>query len=525
MNDDIDVEIGIQGENRRPLKTKFYKKEHKYWFDRQGIIQIRPRSCYKYDKEIYTCELNDWNIQLDPILYLIKGSILFDSQKEADQSQVFITQTDNEGGNKQSTLELKREYNNIYVFEYYAPANTYLNITPKAEDQSKLLFYPISKQVNVGEKCISDFNDIRFESRKGLTFKGYVEGEIKDVSIVVKSKNTGNIVHEEISPDGKYNIGPLYDTEVYEIIMTKEGYNIFRHSSKKGVFIAEILSYLTIKFIDEDTGKPIPSVLVAVSSGRTYKNSSYSDDNGVVQFYDLYSGKYYLRPLLKEFKFDTLTLDVKEGERTERTIKAKRIAFSVYGSVTLINSDPVSNIVVQAQSTTSQHVEEAITDKSGEYRIRGLHSNSKYEIRIKDSDEISDTHQDIQRSIPRNRFVEIGQTDEKDLNFMVLLPPSKFYISGYINYEDDDKEKDGGKVELFIKGKDDSPATRQKIGLSRLFTLSGIPMKGDYVLKFTPRKEPGKFYQPYEQEISAETLKKSKKDNIYINIDVPRVYI
>ena len=482
---------------------------------------VKPKSCYKYAEESYKCKIGECSINLEPTEYLVKGSILFDSDAEAKKSQVLLTETSESGNSTETKLALKKEYNSIYVFEYYSKGNSVLSITPKAEEKTNLLFYPHSQDIEVGHECMSDFNNIRFESRKGLNLKGHVEGDITDVSIVVKVMDTDKIVHQEVSKDGKYNIGPLYDTERYEVIPSKEGYNIFPHQTEKGVFVAEILSYLTIKLIDQDTQEPISNVLVAVSSGRSYKNNSYSDESGVVQFYDLYSGTYYLRPLLKEFKFDTLSLDVKEGDRLEKIIQAKRVAFSAIGKVTLISGDSVSNVIVEAQSTTTHHSEEATTEADGSFRIKGLHKQTKYEIRIKDSDGKS---QAIQASIPQNKFIEVSESDNIDINFMVLLPPTKFYINGFINFEDDDKSQDGGKVELFVKGKEGSPVSRQKIGMSRLFTFTGLPLDRDYILKVIPRKYEKLMYQPYEQEISVQQVRESKRDHLYVNVDIERVY-
>lgn len=419
-------------------------------------------------------------------------------------------------------MSLKKEHNDIYTFEHFAKAHSRLTVVPKIENDPELLFYPISKEVTIYDKCISDLTEIRFKSRKGLNLIGHVKGDIKDVNIKVKARSSGDIVHEEVSADGKYNIGPLYDNEQYELIVTKEGYNIFPHQTEKGVFVAEILSYITIKFVDEDTNEVIPSVLVAVSSGRTYKNSSYSDENGVAKFIDLYSGTYYLMPLLKEFKFESLSFEVKEGERIDKIVKGKRVAFSVFGKISMISGDSVANVVVQARSTSSNHIEEAVSDKDGTYRIKGLFKDTRYEIRIKDNEDISESHQAIQRSSPQNRVIEVTGGDTKDMNFMVMLPSSKFYISGFVNFQDDDKSIDNGKVELFMKGKEE-PISRQKVGMSRLFTFSGLPVNRDYILKVIPRKEDLKFYNEYETEIKSTDIRKSNKDGIFVNVEIPKV--
>ncbi len=60
---------------------------------------------------------------------------------------------------------------------------------------------------------------------------------------------------------------------------------------------------MSVQIIDDVTKEPVPNVLVSVSSGKSFREVVYSDDEGKVKFVDLYSGKYFLTLLLKEYKF------------------------------------------------------------------------------------------------------------------------------------------------------------------------------------------------------------------------------
>lgn len=534
MNDTIDVEIGLHGENRRPIKTSFRKGSHRYCYERQGKVDIIPKTkLYKFDQEFYTCNLEDCNkvkndcclhqtIKLHPQKYLVVGSVKLGSKEQAKHTLIKLNEILKDEKSQQHEIKLSKEgENHLHSFEFYASPNTVLDITPifHSSNKDKMLFYPMSKTVSVHNRCITDPEKIKFEARQGLMLEGKVEGDVKDVTIIVTVKNSNSVVHKEVNKNGKYNIGPLYDDQEYDIKIEKEGYNIFPHPKKANVFVAEILSYLTLKFTDEATGKPIPSVLVAVSSAKKYRNKSYSDENGVVKFSDLYSGTYNIKPILKEYKFNSPRVEVKEGERAEQVIKGKRVAFSVYGKVSLISGDAVSNVVVQANSLDSSHSEDAFTDSNGDYRLKGLKKDTTYEVSIKQT--VADSHQQVRRSIPASRQVKVGQEDSQDINFSVLLPSNKFVLKGVVNFEEDDWKFEGGKVEVFIKDKIDNPISRQKIGLSRIFTFTGLPINMEYVLKVTPSKDLASTYSGYEKDIDMAELKKnSSKDSVFVRVDM-----
>jgi hypothetical protein len=476
--DDIDVEIAIEGENRKPEPAVFKEGKHTFCYKKQGKTIVVPKSCYKFDKEFYTCDDSDCNIVFNPVRLQVQGTVILESDEQAKESVIRITELTKEGDKEESELKLtKSNQKNEYNFEYYSKADSKLTIVPVCTSlkNDKVLFYPITRQIDVKYSCIKDPKEIEFEARKGLVLTGHIEGNITgSIQVTVKDKKTNKVIHEEMSKDGKYKVGPLYDDQEYEVNVAKEGYNFIPHKTKKGVFVAEILSFLQLSLIDKETKEPIQSVLVAVSSGRDYRNKSYSNDNGAVEFPSLYSGKYSVRPISKEFKFDSETYNIEEGETKQVILYGTRTAFSVYGRVSLISGDSVGNIVMQAKDIKSSNIEEAFTDSNGNYRLKGLIKGKTYEISIKQG--VADSQQQIRKSMPATKSVHIEKSDIKDVDFAVILPSNKFYIKGVVNFEDDDWKSDYGKIELFIKGNSDGPISRQKIGLSRIFTFTGLPL-------------------------------------------------
>jgi hypothetical protein len=75
-------------------------------------------------------------------------------------------------------------------------------------------------------------------------------------------------------------------------------------------------------------------------------------------------------------------VDLKDGEHVEKTITAKRVAFSAYGNVNKLNGNPLEKASVVAKCETCDRSEESQVDASGNFRLRGLLPNNKYILSV-----------------------------------------------------------------------------------------------------------------------------------------------
>lgn len=93
-------------------------------------------------------------------------------------------------------------------------------------------------------------------------------------------------------------------------------------------------------------------------------------------FKSLSPGEYYLRPMMKEYKFNPTSkvIIVEEGLTVKVKLSGNRVAFSAYGAVTSLNGEPEAGLFVEAQgqSDCSNFLEESTTEDNGKFRIRGL---------------------------------------------------------------------------------------------------------------------------------------------------------
>ena len=134
-------------------------------------------------------------------------------------------------------------------------------------------------------------------------------------------------------------------------------------------------------------------------------------EDGTYVFGQLFPGDYYLHSQLKEYEFtpSTQSITIPEGSAITVTIECKRIAWSVYGSIHTITGQPLAKQRVIAISSTG-HKESSVSDKNGEYRIRGLHDNMDYTISLMNND----------HCLPKQYTVMMKQEDCMKKDFVIL---------------------------------------------------------------------------------------------------------
>jgi hypothetical protein len=108
-------------------------------------------------------------------------------------------------------------------------------------------------------------------------------------------------------------------------------------------------------------------------------------EEGKQIFNSLSPGDYYLRPTMKEYRFESSSkmIRVEEGKTVSVTFLGRRVAFSAYGMVTCLNGEPEAGLLVEArgQNECADLQEEATTKEDGTWRIRGL--EPKVELLLK----------------------------------------------------------------------------------------------------------------------------------------------
>ena len=455
-------------ETNKTYEIILKKDSDKLCLPYEGKHIIYPKSCYLFAQNEYTYDTNnnqEQNIfELNPTELRIKGKIILDenvikklSEKKVKKLNVVIninSYIENEENNKQQNIkQLDVEISHKTKeteFVFYTKPNSKLKLipsyNPKKNDPeiiNTLLFTTTEKIINVESECQENSDNLKFVIKSGILIEGKVTPAIKDIKITAYNKHDNSIITTSFTDEkGKYKIGPLSMEDEYELKAIKEGYKIYPNKDNKYIFKCEKLSYLKVK-VEDLEGNPLQGVFISLSSSeRSFRANNNTNNEGFFTFMDLSSGEYYIQPFLKEYKFEQnqKSIIVKEGDHIDILLKAKRVAFSVFGKVNSLMREKLENLFVQAQNIDTKIIQETPIMKNGEYRLKGLVPGEKYVIKVKIPEDSN-----IERALPINLLLNINKNDTYGVDFIVFNKYKEIDIRGYLNYTDD---KDTGYCPL-----------------------------------------------------------------------------
>lgn len=79
---------------------------------------------------------------------------------------------------------------------------------------------------------------------------------------------------------------------------------------------------------------------------------------------------------------------------------------SAMGVITLLSGQPKEGVSVEARSESKGYYEETVTDSSGSYRLRGLHPDTTYVIKVVKRDGLGSPK--IERASPESIAVKVS---------------------------------------------------------------------------------------------------------------------
>ncbi|XP_037806590.1 nodal modulator 1 isoform X2 [Lucilia sericata] len=346
-----------------------------------------------------------------------------------------------------------------YRFETHLKPEEVLRITPKSDI---LLFEPTTKEIVGTNDCVDvAFN---FIASEGLILRGKVVPAIKDAKITLSFPKNPELTSETslTSASGEFKFGPIKDSLYYELKGEKESYVFSDYNPSTNSFSVHKLCEIIVKVVDE-SNKGLAGVLVSLSGSESYRKNLITSDDGSINFHSLSPSQYFLRPMLKEFKFEpnSKMIDLKDGETVEIKMIGKRVAYSAFGTVTSLNGEPFAQVNIEATASEkcSHHQEEATTENNGKYRLRGLNPGCDYTIRVKDAGVAGNN---VDRSIPVQRVVEIANEDVQNVNFLAISPINFVDVTVRVTAASNDFYKTLRLV-MYRKGSYDSPIYSQRL--------------------------------------------------------------
>ncbi|KAG8045309.1 hypothetical protein GUJ93_ZPchr0008g12534 [Zizania palustris] len=442
---------------------------------------------------------NPMPVHISAKKYLVRGELHVElgSLQEVDLSEDIVVDVFKSDGSFikkiSATPVVGKSYeNDINAFEYsiWADLREDFIFVPRDEStrRKKIIFYPSSQQFSVAVNGCQDTVP-SITAKTGLYLEGSVSPAISDVDIKILAagkskyaplKERDVATETKTNADGSFFAGPLYDDIGYTVEASKAGY----HLKQTGLytFSCQKLGEISVQIYGEHDAELLPSVLLSLSGEEGYRNNSVSGSGGTFSFGNLFPGSFYLRPLLKEYKFtpSAVAVDLNSGESKGVEFRATRVAYSAMGSVTLLTGQPKEGVFVEARSESRGYYEEATTDSFGRFRLRGLVPGSTYSIRVIGKD--NPRFAAVERASPQYVSIDVGQDDISGIDFVVFEKPEVTILSGHVEGNDIDILQPHLSVEIRSAVDPSRVESVLPLPLSYYFEVQNLP-KGKHLVQ------------------------------------------
>eukprot|EP00775_Hariotina_reticulata_P012385 gene12385-12519_t len=485
-----------------------------------GTYSVTPVSCYLFPAESFAVVVKP-SFPPEPLSLrankvYVSGQVVIEAgastAAEALPSDVTITATLAGSGAPDAAAAVitkatpdNADTPRVFTYALAVDLGATMVISPSVAEGLNLLFYPksqIFKHDATAKGCPPAVQAIK--AKPGTILAGITEPPVEDAVVKVffkgssaaAGRSAGDLAAEGVTDaDGSFSLGPLYDdvSGGYSIELLKPGYVFSSDGEADGQmsFGSKQLAQVKVT-VDLPEGAEPSAVFLSLSGGKGFKNNARQvpalthtlGADRLLTFLDLQPGTYYLKPLLREHQFDPPVADIKleDGEAKELTLRAVRTSWGISGTVTSVGGSPLAGAVVEAcQGSGSAAVvlDSSVADDSGAYRIGNLKPGYTYEMRVKLDGRVISAH-------PISRTVDLGQQDERGVNFIAFRTSSRSELTGLLNLPA--QLRSAVKAELLPAGaasKAAGPAAASvAVDASGFFELRGLK-PGQYVLRIS----------------------------------------
>jgi len=161
---------------------------------------------------------------------------------------------------------------------------------------------------------------------------------------------------------------------------------------------------------------------------------------------------------------------VAEGTVSTYNLTAKRVAWSYFGQVSSLNGEMEKGVTVEAIGANKEH-EEAKTDASGQFRLRGL-KPGPYTVRVA----TGDRNTKVENASPHRQEIEMSETDMSGASFIVFRKSTHHDLTGVVMVSLElEAVMPPIEVTVEAKAKPGEVLHRSELGISRFFSFPELP--------------------------------------------------
>ena len=325
---DVDLTYTLDssnGDQQQNDVLKIRAGSSKHCLSTPGRYVLKPRSCHVFDPPSF-----EWStdkptlIQLKSVRHRV-GVVVRSDHRVADLQ---VTATSSVG--EKMALQLDNvspvsngDYEHHFIFD--APSGETLEVTAEADS---LLFFPSTQSLTISKDC--DDRAAIIVAQRGLYLTGSTNPPIEDVQVTITGGSLSQPVVVLTDVHGRFSYGPvnldghpiLDLASTFTLAAEKRGY-ILTAADSFGHFLAEKLAEIAVLVVDHATGQPLQSVLVATAGGVGYRLNSQTGSDGRVTLTGLNPGEYFIKPVLKEFRFEPSSklVEIQDGATVQVSIK------------------------------------------------------------------------------------------------------------------------------------------------------------------------------------------------------------
>ncbi|XP_026492620.2 BOS complex subunit NOMO1 [Vanessa tameamea] len=273
----------------------------------------------------------------------------------------------------------------VYVYEH----TMYLEEGAAAEvwaRSASLLFSPRGAvRVSGGADCA---RVLSLRAARALVLAGRLQPSVSGVLVTLEGGDVR--LTQTTEADGKYSFGPLDADIQYTVRAEKESY-AFDEPDENGIIVAHKLAEIAVVLRDRADHAPLEGALVSVSGGAFRRNVA-SGAAGALRFAALSPAQYYVKPHMKEYRFEPphAIVAVEDGQEHRVVFEGVRVAWSLLGRVVSLGGAGAARVALRARPASSParpHCaqQDASASDTGHFRIRGLLPGCVYVVELKES--------------------------------------------------------------------------------------------------------------------------------------------